>query len=108
MADGLHGGDVGWMQWAIGGLAGAGLVITGWLYAAVAGVRREDRAGRKAIWERLNQSTDAAAEGRLDDAQRYATQHDLDKLEERLGDRLGETEQRIMSAISNRGPVRPR
>lgn len=106
MADGFHGGDAGWMQWALGGVAAAGLTAVGWLYAAIAGVRREDRAGRKAIWERLNQRTDAAAEDRLEDARLYATKGDLEALGSRVDDRIQQSEDRIMQAIRDRGPVR--
>lgn len=109
MADGVHGGDaVSWLQWALGGVTAALGLLIGWLFARIEGVRSEAADGRKAIWDRLNQRTDAAADDRLEDAQRYATQNDLDKLEERLGDRLSETETRIMNAINDRGPVRTR
>lgn len=104
MADGFHAGDAGWMQWALGGLALAGAAVTGWLYAAIAGVRREDAAGRKALWERLNERIDAAAASRVEDARLYRA--DLEKLAERLDERIQQSEERIMQAIRDRGPVR--
>jgi hypothetical protein len=106
MADGFHAGDAGWMQWALGGLALAVTTVAGWLFAAIAGVRREDAEGRKAIWERLNQRMDAAADDRLEDARLYRA--DLERLAERLDERLQQSEDRIMQAIRDRGPVKPR
>lgn len=109
MADGVHGGDAAsWLQWALGGVTTAGTLMMGWLYARIERVRSEDETGRKALWERLNKQGDAAAGARLDDARTYATKDDLEKLETSLGERLSETETRIMDAIRDRGPVRTR
>jgi hypothetical protein len=108
MTDGVHGGDASWVQWALGGVASAGAVVCGWLYARIEGVRREDARARAKLWDRLNKQSDDAGEARLDDARTYATGADLDKLEERLGERLSETETRIMDAIRDRPPVKAR
>jgi hypothetical protein len=106
MADGFHAGDAGWMQWALGGLALAVTTVAGWLFAAIAGVRREDAQGRKALWERLNERLDAVAASRVEDARLYRA--DLEKLAERLDERIQQSEDRIMQAIRDRGPVKPR
>lgn len=100
------GTDASWVQWALGGLAAGGALITGWLWGAIQKVRREDAEGRKALWARVNRQTDAAAEDRLEAEKRYATQADLERLREHIDRKFDDQLTRFTDLLINRSPVK--
>jgi hypothetical protein len=97
-------GDISWVQWTLGGLAAGGTLVTGWLYGAIQKVRREDAAGRAALWTRVNRQGDAAANDRLEAERRYATQADVDKLREHIDRKFDDQLSRFTDLLLSRPP----
>ena len=105
-ADAPGGAASSWMQWAVGGLATGGSLVTGWLYGAIQRARKDDARAHAALWERLNRQSDAAAHDRLEAERRYATQADVDKLREHIDRKFDDQLIRFTDLLLNRPPVK--
>ena len=94
MAD--HSGpDLTVFEWALGGVAAAGLSIAMFLWLEI---------GK--LWSALDLVKKTERNKAVEDERRFATKEDLEHLGARLEARMDQGEQRIMSAIRDRGPVR--
>jgi hypothetical protein len=99
MATEAPGGDVSllWkVLYALGALSAAGFGLL-W---------HDAKRGRKAIWDELHKQIDDRGEDRVAAERRFASKDDLDKLGERIDRSIEKSEERIMQAIRDRGPVK--
>ena len=94
--------SAGWFQWAIGGVAAGGAFVAGWLYSAIQGVRKDSHEALSELAEKVDEHERADASFHLEQADKFATKDDIERLE-RL---IAESERRIINAIANRGPAR--
>jgi hypothetical protein len=111
-----HGvGDLSWTQWAIGGVAAGGALVTGWLLGAIGGVRdkaasdiekvrKDGEAERDAIWERLNRHLEDDERIHREAERYFASKDDIKEVKALIA----ESEGRIIEAIGERGPIRER
>lgn len=105
MPEGGPSTDATWVQWALGGVAAAGALVTGWLVSQIAKLRGEDATARAALWARVNDRVDFSGQARLDDARIYATKADMLDLGARIERRLDRQDDLIAKLIANRPPV---